>query len=994
MKKTSFARAFVLPLVTAAALHAQVPQLLNYQGRIAVGNVNFDGAGQFKFALVNGDGSTVYWSNAVDTTPADGVPDAAVSLTVTKGLYSVLLGETTPPLSMNALPPSVFSNPDVRLRVWFSDGTNGFQLLTPDQRIAAVGYAMMADGVKDGAITTAKIAAGAVGSTQLATNAVEAGNIAAGAVGSTQIAAGAVGATQIGDGTITAAKMLKPVRSGSITSSSISFSASGGSFSTSFIPPFNSEPRVTLALESPSASNISGLRVFLTSSSTGGFTGTVSTGIAPVTLDVGTSILGEHISHAIVSGNPAIAYYDRTNGDLKYMRALDVNGNFWGQPVTVHSDDNVGQFPSLVVIGGIPAISYYDTTNDDLLYIRANDATGADWPINKPNIADSTGNVGQYASLAVISGLPCISYFDATNGDLKFVRATSVSGKGWGTPLTLDSADTVGLHTTLAVVNGNPAISYYHSTNGDLKYLRATDSGGSTWGTPLTIASTDNVGLYTSLVVINGNPAISYFDDTNDDLKYVRATDADGTAWSAPLSLDSTGIVGIHTSLKVVSGNPAISYYDSTNTNLKYVRATDVSGTAWGTPINVDNIGSVGLYPALLVVNGNPAIAYFDETNGSPKYVRSSNVNGTSWGAPSALDLGTNGDVGQHASQAIVNGHPAISYYDVTNGDLKYVRATDPGGTKWGAPLTLDSIGNVGQSTSLAVINGNPAICYEDVTNARLKYVRATDANGTAWGTPVNVINSGQYPSLMMIPGTGPGVSCYRAGELLYIGVSLIDESEWGNTVTLDSIGNVGEYSSLKMIDGRPAISYYDRTNGNLKYVSASEFSGFNWNSPQTIDNSANNVGLFTSLADINGHAAISYYDDTTDDLKFIRANNPFGNSWGTPVTLDSTGTVGQFTSLAVINGNPAISYFRDIGGQLKYVQALNPSGTTWAIPQTLDNTIGVGRYTSMASVNGTAGISYYDATNGELRYLRLPDASGLDWTLAPFTINWIALEP
>ena len=43
-----------------------------------------------------------------------------------------------------AIPFSAFTNSDVRLRVWFNDGTHGSQLLAPDQRIAAVGYAMMA----------------------------------------------------------------------------------------------------------------------------------------------------------------------------------------------------------------------------------------------------------------------------------------------------------------------------------------------------------------------------------------------------------------------------------------------------------------------------------------------------------------------------------------------------------------------------------------------------------------------------------------------------------------------------------------------------------------------------------------------------------------------------------------------------------------------------------------------------------------------------------
>src|SRR5689334_4214896 len=136
------ALAAVLVLV-APTLRAQVPQLLNYQGRVAVGTVNFEGSGQFKFALVNATGTTTYWSND-GTSTAGSQPTAAVALTVTKGLYSVLLGDTTIANMTVAIPATVFANSDVRLRVWFNDGTHGSQLLTPDQRIASVGYANMA----------------------------------------------------------------------------------------------------------------------------------------------------------------------------------------------------------------------------------------------------------------------------------------------------------------------------------------------------------------------------------------------------------------------------------------------------------------------------------------------------------------------------------------------------------------------------------------------------------------------------------------------------------------------------------------------------------------------------------------------------------------------------------------------------------------------------------------------------------------------------------
>ncbi len=218
-------------------LAAEAPPILNYQGRVAVGGVNFSGTGQFKFALVDGgtnpartatatatrnsdfitsvavfNGGSGYTSQPAITfiggggsgaaatatvslsggvvteisitNPGSGYtslpkviiadpapnnmdvtlwsnngtgtngsePTAAVPLAVTKGLYSVLLGDATLP-NMIPVPASVFTNPDVRLRVWFNNGTNGSQLLTPDQRIASAGYALAAASVSgDGAL--------------------------------------------------------------------------------------------------------------------------------------------------------------------------------------------------------------------------------------------------------------------------------------------------------------------------------------------------------------------------------------------------------------------------------------------------------------------------------------------------------------------------------------------------------------------------------------------------------------------------------------------------------------------------------------------------------------------------------------------------------------------------------------------------------------------------------------------------------------------------
>ena len=178
-------------MLFSSVAEAQVPQVISYEGRVAVGGVNFDSAtaghaGLFKFALVSPDGTATYWSND-GTSVAGSAPTAAVALTVTKGLYSVLLGDTGAPLSMSAITAGVFAHPDVRLRVWFDDGAHGSQLLAPDRRIASVAYAVLAGEVADGSISSAKIAAGAVGSAQLAVNAVQTANLAAGAVDNTKL---------------------------------------------------------------------------------------------------------------------------------------------------------------------------------------------------------------------------------------------------------------------------------------------------------------------------------------------------------------------------------------------------------------------------------------------------------------------------------------------------------------------------------------------------------------------------------------------------------------------------------------------------------------------------------------------------------------------------------------------------------------------------------------------------------------------------------------
>jgi len=114
------------------------PAVVSYQGQVMVAGVAYNGKGYFKFAVVDAGGSTTYWSN--DDT-ASGEPANAVELTVSNGLFTVLLGDS----GMKTLSCDAFDGSERYLRVWFAGSADGpFQRLEPDRRIAAVPYALQA----------------------------------------------------------------------------------------------------------------------------------------------------------------------------------------------------------------------------------------------------------------------------------------------------------------------------------------------------------------------------------------------------------------------------------------------------------------------------------------------------------------------------------------------------------------------------------------------------------------------------------------------------------------------------------------------------------------------------------------------------------------------------------------------------------------------------------------------------------------------------------
>jgi subtilisin family serine protease len=649
-----------------------------------------------------------------------------------------------------------------------------------------------------------------------------------------------------------------------------------------------------------------------------------------------------------VTNKPHIVY----GGNQLYHAYF--NGTQWIRE-TIDSALGAGRYASIAIdLNNKIHISYYDSTNGDLKY-----ATNTSGVWVKSTI-DGIGDVGQYSSIAIDTNNKIhISYYDSANGALKY--ATNSTGS-WVISF-IDSSGDVGEYTSIAVDSNNKIhISYYDSTNGDLKY--ATNTSG-VW-IKSTINGIGDVGQYSSIAIDTNNKIhISYCDSTNLDLKY--ATNASGS-WVTS-TIDSSGNAGYYTSIAIDSDNKVhISYTYLSNWDLKY--ATNASGS-WVTS-TIDSSGAMGKYTSIaLDTNNKLHISYFDDTNG---YLRYATNTSDSW-VTSTVDSET-GNIDFYTSIAVdSNNKIHISYYDSTNQDLKYATY---GSGSW-VTSTIDSTGNVGQYNSITADSNNKIhFSYYDSTNQDLKY--ATNASGS-WVTSAIDSNGnvGQYNSITLDSNNKIHIS-YLYQDLWNLKYATNASGSWV-TSTIDSSIAVGPYTSIALDSNNKAhISYFDYNQFDLKY--ATNASG-SWVT-STID-STGNTGYYTSIAlDSNNKAHISYYDSTNRDLKY--ATNASG-SWVT-LTIDSAGDVGWYTSIAVDSNNKAhISYYDGSNYDLKY--ATNASGV-W-IKSTIDSAGYVGQYTSIAiDSNNYAHVSYPDLTYGVLKYAtNSPYSQGVDITVSPVSFNF-----
>ncbi len=310
---------------------------------------------------------------------------------------------------------------------------------------------------------------------------------------------------------------------------------------------------------------------------------------------------------------------------------------------------------------GIAYISYYDSENDDLWMAHevtpgtGNCYNNDDWHCE---MVDTDGDVGKYSSIDVTRvpanyPIPAytkigISYYDATNGALKYASYRSFPTPGSWTIYQVDQRVYVGheFRGTFSSMKFGPTylpVIAYHAQSdatveyGSVKLASYVASGGSGCNSEdgeywvcETIDRVDSIdeldhGTHPSLdFTWDGQVQVAFYNAVLNSLDFAWYMGFGGscsnTEWSCETIDDGTDL-GKYVSLHAKDSSTdktRLAYYNAHNGRLRYAESVSSGGTCTSSSFNcyvIDTVGTpIGNFDISMDVDslGYPIIAYMD----------------------------------------------------------------------------------------------------------------------------------------------------------------------------------------------------------------------------------------------------------------------------------------------------------------------------------------------------------------------------------------------
>ena len=428
---------------------------------------------------------------------------------------------------------------------------------------------------------------------------------------------------------------------------------------------------------------------------------------------------------------------------------------------------------------------------------------------------------------------------------------------------------------------------------------------------------------------------------------------------------------------------------------------TSVSAGAGLTGGSITASGTLSVDTTLIqsrISNNCPLGQYLRQVNADGTVVCTADAN--SGGTVTSIATGaglTGGPISASGSIAIAAGGVGLAQINtnevqarVSNGCAlgTYLRGINADGTVLCSELpgvaritTLDNPANdVGNDASLAIgLDGLPVISYFDEVAESLKVAKC--ANSACTAATVTAVSASIFPfavrtsiavgqdglpMISYVDGAG-GLNVARCETSACTGaatISTVDDP--ANAVGFDTAIAIGA-------DGFPVISYLDGTAATLKVAKCANSACTGVATVTTVDDPANAVGAFSSIAiSSDGRPVISYYDFTAKALKVASCGNPQCTGAATITTVDDPPTgVGEYSSIAIgSDGLPVISYYAEVSESLRVAKCANAQCTGTATISVIDDPSAVvGLWTAIAiGSDGLPIISYTDISSGTLK--------------------------
>jgi hypothetical protein len=227
-----------------------------------------------------------------------------------------------------------------------------------------------------------------------------------------------------------------------------------------------------------------------------------------------------------IGGKPLVVYYHTGTSSLHAARGTPL-GDSW-TTAEIDNTDDVGSYCSVAAEGDLAAVSYYDATNEDLKVALSHDA-GATWAAEDVHTVDADGVTGTYTSTAVLDGTVYVLYADSAGS----VNLATIENAGTDSSTrVLDDGITACKGTAIECEDGTLYIAYHDGPAGTLWFGKSTD-GGSMFST-VQISDTHDNGQFCDLSGIGTEVYLSYLHVVDEGytqyLKLTKSIDG-GQTW-------------------------------------------------------------------------------------------------------------------------------------------------------------------------------------------------------------------------------------------------------------------------------------------------------------------------------------------------------------------------------------------------------------------------------------------------------------------------------